>query len=162
MKSSPKASTSVNAGNRCFSYRWEKGITKTGFFSITVFNELVFEPLFGVFFLLEDRWDPFGISLCILLDLTSNQRGLLLFLWEGEIWVVRAESLRGGCFSRECLQCFSILKGSLNLLRSACSIPWPVPLLEMKILSEFDLLEKGSLGLGSDSETKNSKQLSES
>lgn len=35
---SPKASTNVNAGNGVFSYRWEKRITKTVFFSIIVFN----------------------------------------------------------------------------------------------------------------------------
>lgn len=46
MKSSPKASMSVNTGNGYFSYRWDKGSTKTGFFNIAVFNELGFEPFF--------------------------------------------------------------------------------------------------------------------
>lgn len=45
----------MNTRNVVFYYGWEKGLTKTGFFSITVFNELVFK----CFFFLSCKVDGF-------------------------------------------------------------------------------------------------------
>jgi len=57
---------------------------------------------FFLFFFLEGRWEPFGINLCILLDLTSAV--LLLFLLEGETGHRAVEaggrSLKGWVFLR--------------------------------------------------------------
>lgn len=60
---------SVNAGNGYFFFIGGRKASQNLAFSMSFFNELGFEYFF---ILLEGRWDPFGKSLHVLLDLTSN------------------------------------------------------------------------------------------